>query len=228
MGGCGRCSSGVAFACEAYCRAVTASPPAGYDPSAKGCFGFAGDGGASTGLFPLFWRNECVSYSLQSSASKYVPLSDAKRIVAQAFQAWSTAACPGGPPSITAVPFPEVDCNDVPSAEHGNVIIFRDTIWPYDDAANAVGYTTLTVDLLSGEILGADTEINSGRVDNRAGASGADELGLRFRDDHDPRGRTLPRPRSQLGHRRGDVREVSRRHGAPGRRRRRDLFGLPP
>ena len=38
---------------------------------------------------------------------------------------------------------------------------FRDSSWPYDDGANAIGYTTLTVDLTTGEILGADTEINS-------------------------------------------------------------------
>ncbi|MGH7438790.1 MAG: matrixin family metalloprotease [Polyangiaceae bacterium] len=135
-----------------------------------GCFGFggdggleggAGDGGATAGLHPLFWRNTCVSYSFQSSPSKYLSLSDAKRIAAAAFDTWHSAACPGGNPSITAVPFPEVQCDSVPSTEHSNLIIFRDKGWPYDDSANAIGYTTLTVDLSTGEILGADTEINS-------------------------------------------------------------------
>ena len=37
----------------------------------------------------------------------------------------------------------------------------RDTSWPYDDAANAIGYTTLTVRIGTGEILGADIEINT-------------------------------------------------------------------
>jgi hypothetical protein len=112
-------------------------------------------------MFPLFWRNQCVSYSFQPGASKYVPIADAKRIAAQAFDAWSSAPCPGGAPSITALLFPDVDCNDVPSSGHSNVIIFRDSVWPYDDASNAIGFTTLTVDLTTGEILGADTEINS-------------------------------------------------------------------
>jgi hypothetical protein len=136
-----------------------------------GCYGFSGDGGAeggsgadggvTPGLHPLFWRNTCVSYSFQTTPSKYLSLADAKRIASDAFGAWSAAACPGGPPSITAVPFPEVQCDSVPSTEHSNLIIFRDKGWPYDDSANAIGYTTLTVDLTTGEILGADTEINS-------------------------------------------------------------------
>ncbi len=152
---------------RAYCRAVTASPPADFDPAASGCFGYGPDGGTTGGVFPLFWRNQCVSYSFQtgSAPSKYVSLADAKRIAAQAFGAWSNAACANGTPSILAFNYPEVNCSDVPSAEHNNVIIFRDSVWPYDDAANAIGYTTLTVDLTTGEILGADTEINSAQWD---------------------------------------------------------------
>jgi hypothetical protein len=145
---------------RAFCRAVTASPPAGYDPATNGCFGFA-DGGVTSGLYPLFWRNACVSYSFQSAPSKYLTLDQAKMVASAAFGAWSSASCPGGPPSITATLFPDVACDAVPSTEHSNVIIFRDQSWPYDDSANAIGYTTLTVDLASGEILGADTEINS-------------------------------------------------------------------
>ncbi len=104
-----------------------------------------------------------MSYSFQAGAapSKYISLTDAKRVAATAFAAWSGASCPGGQPSVVAYNFPEVNCNDVPSTEHSNVIIFRDSSWPYDDGANAIGYTTLTVDLTTGEILGADTEINS-------------------------------------------------------------------
>jgi hypothetical protein len=165
---------------RAYCRAVTASPPANFDPGASGCFGYGPDGGTTGGVFPLFWRNQCVSYSFQtgSAPSKYVSLADAKRIAAQAFGAWSNAACANGTPSIIAYNYPEVDCNDVPSAEHNNVIIFRDSAWPYDDAANAIGYTTLTVDLTTGEILGADTEINSAQweisTDSNPPANGYD------------------------------------------------------
>jgi Matrixin len=146
----------------AFCRAVTSSPPPGYDPTVGGCYGFGADGGVGNGLFPLFWRNKCVSYSFEPFDSKYVTLAQAKTIAAAAFDAWSSVSCPGGGnPSISAILYPDVDCNDVPSTGHNNVIMFRDMKWPYDDASNTLGFTTLTVDLSSGEILGADTEINS-------------------------------------------------------------------
>ena len=140
----------------AYCRAVTASPPAGYNPATQGCFDGEPDGGP---VFTLFWRNQCTSYSLQNPATKQIPQSDVSRIAAQAFASWSSASCPGGMPSISAIAYPTVECSQVPSQEHNNVIIFRDDVWPYDDSANAIGFTTLTVDLTDGEIVGADIEI---------------------------------------------------------------------
>jgi hypothetical protein len=145
---------------DAYCRAVTASPPAGYNPATQGCFDGEPDGGP---VFSLFWRNQCTSYSLQNPATRQIAQSDVVRIAAQAFATWSSIPCPGGlgMPSITAIAYPTVQCNQVPSQEHNNVIMFRDDGWPYDDAANAIGFTTLTVDLTDGEIVGADIEINS-------------------------------------------------------------------
>jgi Matrixin len=144
---------------RAFCREVTAYPPTGYDPVDAGCFVSQPDGGP---LFPLFWRNQCVSYSFQKQGSQYVSPADASRIAAQAFSAWSSAPCPGGAPSISAIPFPAVDCDGTQgSQEHNNLIIFRDGAWDHNDAANVIGYTTLTVDLSTGEILGANIEINS-------------------------------------------------------------------
>jgi hypothetical protein len=140
----------------AYCREVTASPPAGYDPAQQGCY--AGPGS----LPPLFWRNQCVGYSLQRNASKQISLADATSVAERAFTTWSSAACPGGgTPSILPTAFPPVTCNAVPSEAHNNPIIFRDDGWPYADTSNAIGYTTLTVYLSTGEILGATVEINS-------------------------------------------------------------------
>jgi uncharacterized protein (TIGR03382 family) len=148
---------------DAYCRAVTASPPAGYNPATSGgCFGDATDGGnADGGLYPLFWRAQCVSYSFQQVPSKYVTLNQASTVAAQAFGAWMNAECDGAPATITAVEYPTVSCDAVPSQGSSNVILFRDDAWPYDDSANAIGYTTLTVQLGTGEIIGADIEINS-------------------------------------------------------------------
>jgi matrixin len=112
-----------------------------------------------------------VGYSLQKQASRQISLSDARAVAAQAFAAWQTVQCPdvlvngintgGGPPAIFVSELEPVDCDEAPSQEHNNPIIFRDDGWPYTDSANAIGYTTLTVDLSTGEILGADIEINT-------------------------------------------------------------------
>ena len=148
----------LASRAHAFCREVTTSPDVGgYDPAVQGCWGAANQP-------TLFWRNQCVGYSIQRDASpKYVPLADAETIAYQAFSTWMRAPCDGqgGKPSISASPLSPVSCNMVPSAAHNNPIIFRDSGWPWSDPANSIGYTTLTVDLGTGEILGAAIEINS-------------------------------------------------------------------
>lgn len=154
----------------AYCVEVTEAPPAGYNPAVDGCFSANPDGGFP--LPSLFWKSQCVGFSLQRDASVQVPLAEAQIVAEQAFTTWSNVTCPGGgSPSISAAELAPVDCDSVPSELHNNVIMFRDDSWPYDDTANAIGYTTLRVCLqngcpgdpnaLPGEILGADTEINS-------------------------------------------------------------------
>ena len=168
---------------SAYCREVIESPPAGYDPVSQGCFLGNLEAGAAP---PLFWRNQCVSFSVQENASNQISLSDAERVAAQAFAVWSAASCPGGgTPGILASAYPAVACDDVPSQGHNNTIIFRDEGWPYEDSANAIGYTTLTVyeqsvdGHVAGEILGADIEGNSANytiVANGTPPSGAYDL----------------------------------------------------
>jgi len=145
---------GRAAPAAAFCQEVTSSPPANYDPVNDGCWG--------AGQTTLFWRNQCTSYSLQRDASGQVALADAQRVAADAFNAWMTAQCPGGgSPSIVVDAFAPVSCSQTPSQEHNNAIIFRDHGWPHTDTSNALGYTTLTVNTYTGDILGATIEINS-------------------------------------------------------------------
>ncbi len=121
---------------RSYCREVAADPPANYDPTTSGCFVTDADGAA---LPPLFWRNQCVSYSFQADGSGTISVADTARIANQAFAAWSNAPCPdGGTPSILADPYPEVECDSAESQGHNNVILFRNDGWPYD-SANALG-----------------------------------------------------------------------------------------
>jgi hypothetical protein len=156
------CLAGIASEssnAQAFCREVTASPPAGYDPVSEGCFG-----AQATGIYEVYWENLCVGYSLQREASKQVTLDQATRVAAQAFAAWSGASCGAGGPSITAVDEGPVDCALVQYSDdqpNQHVIIFRDDAWPYDDSSNTLGLTTVTFDVTDGEIFDADMEINS-------------------------------------------------------------------
>jgi hypothetical protein len=156
------CMVGVAGAtssARAFCREVTASAPAGYDPVSRGCFG-----AQASGVFDVYWKDLCVGYSLQKDASKQVTLDQATQTAAQAFAAWSGVRCGAGGASITAVDEGPVDCALVQYSDdqpNQHVIIFRDDAWPYDDSSNTLGLTTITFDVTDGEIFDADMEINS-------------------------------------------------------------------
>jgi hypothetical protein len=152
---------------QAYCQEVTETPPVNYNPTVQGCWT-----GSSTPTAPtLFWRNWCMGYSLQKNASRQITLAQARVAAAQAFATWEAAQCTNtvsatigdtgsGPPSFFVTELTPVSCDETPSQEHNNPIIFRDDSWPYD-SQNALGYTTLTVDLDTGEIFGATIEINT-------------------------------------------------------------------
>jgi hypothetical protein len=149
---------------RAFCREVTETPPPGLDPSISGvCFTTDPEGGGP--LPVLFWRNQCVSFNVNRAASprSSIGLSDAELVANTAFSKWWSVTCPGGgAPSILATEGPAVDCAGQAEG-HNNPIVFRDSNWPYTDATSTLGYTTLTVRLDTGEILGAEIEINSGQ-----------------------------------------------------------------
>jgi hypothetical protein len=144
-----------------FCRQITATPPAGYDPTTQGCFGAQTAGS----VFEVYWANLCVGYSVQRGASRQVTLDQATAAAAQAFAAWTQTTCSGGgSPSVTAVDEGPVDCGLVEYDDDGpnqHVIVFRDDGWPYDDSSNTLGLTTVTYDVTDGEIYDADIEINS-------------------------------------------------------------------
>jgi Matrixin len=147
---------------RAFCRGVTSTAPAGYDPAASGCFSPPG-----SGVYELYWKNLCTGYSLQQDASplRHVTLDQATQIAAQAFARWSAAGCKGGgAPSVEAHDLGPVACGLVEydtSGPNQHVIVFRDQGWPYNDSSNTIGLTTITFDATDGEIFDADMEINS-------------------------------------------------------------------
>jgi MYXO-CTERM domain-containing protein len=48
-----------------------------------------------------------------------------------------------------------------PEGQNANVVLFHDTVWPYEDAEDSVGLTTTTFNDQTGAIVDADIEINA-------------------------------------------------------------------
>ena len=138
----------------AFCRTTTTPVPADYSPS-RGCF--------TEGL-PLFWKNACVGYSVNSAASVHIPLATATTVIDSAFTTWNEVKCGAGNIGIATSDAGPVECSEVrynPNGPNQNVIVFRDTTWPYSDPNNTLGLTTVTFNADTGEIYDADMELNA-------------------------------------------------------------------
>jgi hypothetical protein len=144
---------------RAFCRTTTVSVPADYDPT-EGCF---------TQGNVLWWRNACVGYSIQRSASRQVTLEQAEQAMATAFTKWTSTACPADDAGESRVSIDVRDegpvaCDEVQynqNQPNQHVILFRDDTWPYTDSNNTLALTTVTFDPDTGELYDADMEINS-------------------------------------------------------------------
>src|ERR1700761_5731850 len=83
----------TASSAEAFCRTTTVGVPANYNPQDRGCF--------TEGLY-LYWKNQCVSYSISQQASAVVPFELATSIIDAAFARWPAVTCgSGGYPGIS-------------------------------------------------------------------------------------------------------------------------------
>lgn len=144
---------------RAFCRTMTEKAPADYDAVANGgCF----DKGV-----PLFWRNSCVGYNIQQAASRKVSYEDASNLISTAFTRWTGATCPTdgtgrSRASIDVRDLGPVECGKVEYLKSGqanvNVVVFRDDTWAY--GKQVLGLTTVSFDKDTGELFGADMEIN--------------------------------------------------------------------
>ncbi len=147
-------------AAHAFCRTTTVPVMADFQPRPDKCW----DQGV-----PLFWRNSCVSYSVQRSASRQVAFEDAANNISKAFTKWTGSACPTegtgrSRVSIDVRDLGPVDCGEVNYNQSGgnqNVIVFRDDTWPHHDSSNTLALTTVTFNPETGEIYDADMEVNT-------------------------------------------------------------------
>jgi hypothetical protein len=162
------CSALLALAwagpAAAYCRTTTCS----VKPTPAGCSEGQLLRDPTTGCLasgkPISWAPRCVSLSVQENGSRKLGLdyAGAEGIVKTAFARWPAAQCSGGTPSIEVFSIGPLTCDLREYNSNGpnaNAILFRDEAWEYD--SRAIALTTVRFNLSSGEIRGADMEINT-------------------------------------------------------------------
>ncbi len=144
----------------AFCRTTTVPVAPDFQPRPDKCWEQGN---------PLFWRNSCVSYSIQRTASRQVAFDDAANNASRAFTKWTGVSCPTDGEgrsrvSIDVRDLGPVDCGDVDYNTTGanqNVIVFRDDRWPHGNTTNTLALTTVTFAPDTGEIFDADLEVNT-------------------------------------------------------------------
>lgn len=165
---------------SAYCRTTTCDAEKEVCPlDQNGCL---------TAGLPLYWPDLCVSFGVHENGSplRGISYSKAEEASRRAFQTWISADCGGYTPSIGVVSRGEIVCDQIeynhdsdgdedkePSVAgpNANLIVFRDTEWPYPGDTKTIALTTITFAVSSGEILDADIEVNSRDVEISTGGT---------------------------------------------------------
>ncbi len=150
-----------ATSARAFCRTTTCDAN---DPT-ENCEKDQATGCLTSGL-PLFWQSSCVTVGVQRLGSPKNGFSydDVTAVVEQAFASWMQADCGGGRgPSIEVELLGAVECGlSEYNKDRGNanIVVFREDVWPYVGASNAIGLTTTRFDTKTGALWDADIELN--------------------------------------------------------------------
>ncbi len=119
----------------------------------------------------VFWDGACISYAVQrdGSAAEDISAAELAQLIDKGFQTWSDVRCPsGGTPELSSTSQGLTSCDEVEydcnvREANSNVIMFRDQFQnsAYGLRFGVIALTTLTANLVSGELFDADIEINS-------------------------------------------------------------------
>jgi hypothetical protein len=119
----------------------------------------------------VYWKSGCISYAVQRDGSRAENISAARvaELLDEGFQAWSLARCPeGGTPELSSarqglIACDQVEFNCMAGAQNSNLVMFRDRFVSTGSALQngVIALTTVTANLVNGEIFDADIEINS-------------------------------------------------------------------
>ncbi len=151
---------------SAFCRSTTC----------EGSCPIDGNGCKAAGM-PLFWRSQCVGFSLDAHGTVNLPFEEVKPVLLEAFQSWGSGLpCGTEPASFVFSYSGEVSCQRAEinrSGGNANIVLFQDSKWIYSGVDNTLAKTTVTYDNETGEIVDADMEINF--ANNQFVTSGVDE-----------------------------------------------------
>jgi hypothetical protein len=131
---------------------------------------FNNAGCSTVGEF-VYWDNHCIPFAVQRDGSpdEGISADELDLLVQNGFDAWSAVSCSGndtpvlragsqGPIACDAV---EYNCNE--RGANSNLVTFRDDFEnaPVGLRFGVIALTTLTANLVTGELFDADIEINS-------------------------------------------------------------------
>jgi predicted Zn-dependent protease len=119
----------------------------------------------------VYWKTGCISYAVQrdGSPAEGITAAQVSALLDEGFRTWSHISCPSGDtPVLTAQSQGPVACDAVEfncqdPSQNSNIVMFRDE---YADDPTGLRYgvialTTITANLVTGEIFDADMELNS-------------------------------------------------------------------
>jgi MYXO-CTERM domain-containing protein len=124
---------------------------------------------------PLFWKPACIGYSVHELGSAAIDVDTTVALMQQAFAQWQNADCGNGTtPAINVSHIGTVACDQTEYNEdkgNANLVVYRETGWPYAGQGNTLALTTVRFNLDDGEIFDADLEINASSVPLTVGDS---------------------------------------------------------
>ncbi len=116
------------------------------------------------GCAELAWTSGCTGYSVSLAGGPNLDPQTVSLLADVAFDTWKKADCGGGKhPGFVAQNLGPVECDAVEYNKHAanaNVILFNGD-WEHEGMANTYGLTTTTFDPETGELIGADIELNA-------------------------------------------------------------------
>jgi hypothetical protein len=180
----------VASPSHAYCRTRTCEfrrdVDCEYDPR-TGC--------STVGAF-VYWGNHCIPFAVQRDGSQdeNISASQLDALVGEGFDSWTAVRCDnGGTPELSAGSQGPIACDQVEyncnvREDNSNIVMFRDDFANSGDGLRfgVIALTTLTANLVTGELFDADIEINSRDEDFVVAGDG--RSGVNPNDPRDLRG----------------------------------------